>query len=186
MSVPAQAALPYVLTADLVASSNELVEGTVLSTEVKKKASGRVYTEVVLEVHSNIKGKTNEGSNLTFTVSGGTLNGINVSISELPTFKVGEDVVLYLRDIEPFGYIMNTGIRGKVSEFTDPDTGEKYIRGGSDAVQVSLKEDIQALKKAAADAGDEKTLKALEKGQIPTKLYVKYLRNIVREQKKTQ
>ena len=55
----------------------------------------RIYTEVTVLVHEYLKG--NEGSLIKFTVPGGTVDDISMTMSEAPNFQVGENVFLFLK-----------------------------------------------------------------------------------------
>jgi hypothetical protein len=55
----------------------------------------RIYTEVTILVNEYLKG--DEGSLIKFTVPGGTVDDITMTMSEAPNFKVGENVFLFLK-----------------------------------------------------------------------------------------
>jgi hypothetical protein len=60
-----------------------------------RNTGGMIFTEFDVQVSQYIKGSGN--SIIRLTMPGGTLDGVRAWIPDLPTFKQGEDVLLFLR-----------------------------------------------------------------------------------------
>ena len=80
--------------ADLVARAEQIVVGTVTDVTPQPDASGTPFTFVTLSDLSALKGDV--GATLTLRFYGGAANGVVTWISDMPTFTVGERVVLFV------------------------------------------------------------------------------------------
>jgi len=86
---------------DLVNKSTEIVKGKVL--EVKSawdEEGSKIFTYVKIAIDEYWKG---EGPReMVLRVPGGTVGDITLWVEDAPSFEVGEEVVLFLNDIEFF------------------------------------------------------------------------------------
>jgi hypothetical protein len=178
----------YVPTSDIVSHATEIVSGKVTSAQGRWGALGRIYTDVVVEVADTAKGAANKASNIAFSVIGGTVDGLAMAASDIPTFKVGEEVVLYLYSVPGRGLVVYGGVRGKQLVFTDTDTGEKYVTAADAFSAKALTADKKAIaeKEAAAQDKDDAAAKAAEAeeqaGRIPLNEYMQYLRDVAADE----
>jgi len=81
----------------LVSESVSILTGevTALRSFWNKGPEKRIYTEVTVRADGYLKG--NEGSVVKFTVPGGTVDDMTMTMSEAPFFTVGEKVLLFLK-----------------------------------------------------------------------------------------
>lgn len=174
LALPAQARVLYLKANDFVEGSSAIVVANVDAIEAHSAASRGIYTEVLLTITDVIKGEVNTDSPLSFSVTGGTLNGLVQSASELPTFKEGEEVILHLLQDESGNFIVFGGVLGKSVVLTNPTNGQKYVQGAYTKAYHAEKR----AKSGEADTTQTDTETA------PLGEYVSYLKDIVREQKK--
>lgn len=120
----------YVKTAELVKTSDEVVHGVVTETECYYWPDSKlIVTDVTVEVASAAKGGFAKADSFTITIAGGEMDGMRLLATGLPTFKEGEEVVLFLRHQKSNGTVVTAGDRGKYLVETNAETGEKYVRG---------------------------------------------------------
>ena len=174
----------YMSTASIVGNATEIVSGKVTSTQGRWGDGGRIYTDVVVEVSDTAKGTANKASNISFSVIGGVVGGLAMSASDIPTFKTGEEVVLYLYSVPGRGLSLYGGVRGKQLVITDSTTGAKYVGGGGAFAAQNMAADKKAIaaKNAAKQDKDETAAKAAEAedqaSRVPLGDYMQYLRDL--------
>ena len=142
----AQALLQYQTTADLVAGADAIISGKITSAQAHWEG-GRayIYTDIVVEIEDKAKGSLNKQSTVTFSQVGGRVGGLEAKSSELANFSAGEEVILYLYEVEGHGYVVYNGGGGKTLVSVDTTTQKKY---------VALPEDIKAEKAAKLAPGE--------------------------------
>ena len=181
----------YMPTATIVGNATEIVSGTVTSAQGRWGASGRIYTDVVIEVSDTAKGNAEKASHISFSVIGGVVGGMAMSASEIPTFKTGEEVVLYLYTVPGRGLSLYGGVRGKQLVITDGNTGAKYVNGAGAFAETIVATDKKAIeeKNAAKQDKDESAAKAAETedqaNRIPLGDYMQYLRDLAGQEART-
>jgi len=90
-----------------------------------------IRTRVRLNVDQFVKGGT-PGKDLTLYVPGGEVDGIGETYSHMPTFRQGEDVMVFAEKDKENHYRVSTGAQGKFSITQDEVTGTlSRIQGGS-------------------------------------------------------
>jgi hypothetical protein len=142
----AQALLAYQSTEQLVAGATDIVSGRVTSAQARWDGdTSYIYTDIVIEIDDKAKGTLNKQSSMTISQVGGRVGGLKVESSELPSFNAGEEVVLYLYEIEGRGFVVYNGIGGKKVISTDTKTQKKY---------VTTPDDIKAAKAAKLAPGE--------------------------------
>ena len=143
----ADARIIFQTTEQLVAGSSDIISGRVVSATARRQTnSSHIFTDIVVEIEDKAKGRLNKQSTVTFSQLGGELNGLVTSVSELPRFAAGEEVVLYLLYVENFGYVVYNGLGGKTLVGTNEATGEKTVK---------LSAEYRAQKAKKAKAGEK-------------------------------
>lgn len=131
----------YIKTEELVKTSDEVIHGVVTDTESYYwQDSKLIVTDVTVEVASAAKGGFAKSDSFTITVAGGEMDGMRLVATGLPTFREGEEVVLFLRHQKSNGTVVTAGERGKYLVQTDGATGKKYVRGASTEGTLGLGE----------------------------------------------
>lgn len=195
---PAQASIAFVTDAQLAAGADEaIVVGTVVALESRWARGGRIFTDVSFEIADTAKGRLNKNTVITVSVVGGQIGPLRVAASEIPTFAVGDEAVLFLNFVNDT-YVIHGGIRGTVRVLSDP-TGKQAINTNSDYIAGEAGAALKAkLLPEGAATGSQKTS---EDGQdhtghdhgdadnsttvqVPLDEYMDYLRDLVQEEAK--
>lgn len=183
--LPAGASIRYLSETDMVALSDDIVSGTVKSTSSHWGEAGRIkgviVTDVAVTVNDTAKGRLNKSATIFFKVLGGRVGDIATASSEIPTFKEGEEVFLYLQYDEDRGYTVVGGNRGKYKVVTDAGTGKKFVEAPSIEAQAGLASVGQASGPTQSKAKAEDTSKS---GGIPLDALKQYIRDVMRQQEK--
>lgn len=175
----ASAGIEYLTTEDLSANT-DIVHGEVVST-AGYWANGKIYTEIVVRVEEAIKGNYNKQSNVAFSIPGGTVGILAMRASEMPTFRVGDEVILWLFQRPDGSLSVRAGQRGVVRVLEDKSSAEKHVYGGSVASEQALADDRAALDQdKKADDADART----DDGRLALDTYLDYLRSLARELKR--
>lgn len=190
--ISAEATIANLSDAELTAMTSDIVAGTVDAVETFRDTRGRVVTEIIIGVQDIAKGRLNKGSNVAVYVSGGTIDGLKTVVTEMPTFKLGEEVLLFLGEIPDFGLSVNAGFRGKVNVMIDKDSKKKYVAPHDPRVKRAIK---AATKSDAAGNAEEGAAKEETEGRsaseamsglVTLEQYLEYLRGLVRAEKRAQ
>ena len=90
-------------TPELARSSTDIVVAKCVSSETKlDDETGMIFTYTTFKIDENLKGKY--GDEIVLRTVGGTVGDITVSSPFIPTFKQGEEVVLFLGPRNVNGY----------------------------------------------------------------------------------
>jgi len=81
---------------DLMVSADEIVAGRVSATKALSKRDGLIYTQVTLAVERALHQP--KGKDLSFSVPGGMVDGVQLSVPGAPRFRTGDEVVVFLAD----------------------------------------------------------------------------------------
>ncbi|HOH50803.1 MAG TPA: hypothetical protein PL005_05930 [Candidatus Hydrogenedentes bacterium] len=187
--------------ADFTASVSDIFVGKVVSTQARwypptsTPPSTRIFTDVVVDVSRVEKGDINAGSQVSFSVIGGQIDGFVMSAAGIPKFTPGEEAVFYMvrRDR---GLILYGGDRGKQvitpapaeqeEEGEDEDAGEEKSAAPADPKVVQVTDpfmkaalDAASPAKAAPEASDGGRTAA--SAQVPLEEYLAGVRKLVRE-----
>jgi len=101
-----------------------------------------IYTYITLRVSEPIKGAKSESptkgpkneTTITIRQLGGTVDNISSIVPGMPSFKNGEEVVVFLSANDAAGYPLVMGLQqGKYSVYTDKD-GLKHVRNDVDGL----------------------------------------------------
>jgi hypothetical protein len=98
---------------DLIQGSDRILQGRVLSMSchagTNQYGDQLIYTDISIRADQALKG---ERTNMLLTIEGGTANGITLKVSDVPTFKVGEEVVVFAKK-QTAGYFLSFGSQAK-------------------------------------------------------------------------
>lgn len=81
--------------------AHDVISGTIIDLTPQSK-DGLIITTVTVQIKHNYVG--NKQRNFTFEIPGGTLDGVTLSVPGAPTFKEGEDVLLFLEHSQVVGF----------------------------------------------------------------------------------
>ena len=102
-------------TAELVGHASLVVVGTVEDvTSYPPDGSGVIYSDAKVRLEDAVVGATSE-DHVTVRYMGGEYDGLAFGVSVEPTFRVGEEVVLYLAPAGDGVYKCPDGVQSKLS-----------------------------------------------------------------------
>lgn len=121
---------------DLAKKSNSIVMAKVEDQYSRRdEATKEIYTYITLSVLESVKGAKGEKT-ITIRQLGGSVDNIISAVSGMPTFKQGEEVVVFLSVKDRDGYPWVVGLQqGKYSVVTD-DNGIKQVRNELDGIRL--------------------------------------------------
>ncbi len=188
----AQAQLLPMSVDELVGLSEEIVVGTVENTESYFTEQNHIETKVTVVLDDVIKGGLGREGRVEFTVIGGRVGDIVTYSAMLPTFRVGEETVLFLKKRTDAAaksaeapYRVVAGVRGKKTVETDPETGEKFVRTGvrSSEPPVAFDERPEALKRPAIVEKSDSDGSRQSDPRVALEDYKAELRGVVAQEK---
>jgi hypothetical protein len=125
-ALQAHAALIPLSLDQLTDASDYVVRGTVSQTFVETDERGYHWTRVQLEVDAVIKGPADTDA-LQLDVMGGFLGEEGTVSLESPRFDEGEEVLVFVEQLES-GLLVPTGLdQGKFTVRIDPDNGQEML-----------------------------------------------------------
>ena len=90
--------MKYLEVEDLARLATEVIHGEVISTKTYwDDAHKNILTGVRVQVSDCYKGKSTRGATVSLVQLGGTLDGLTMDYSGRPTFRVGENLVVFAR-----------------------------------------------------------------------------------------
>lgn len=181
-------------TEELVAETDFIFTGRIISAEGYMKTNGRIYTDVVIKVREVVKGSLNENSLFTCSVPGGKSGTLATAVTGMPGFSKGDQALMYFRDTQQFGPIPVGGYRAKVPIVLDPDTGEQVLEGETAGLDDSTEPEETAApeeqsetestgEKANTTSSAASPPQESASGFVPLDEYLEYLRAVVRSQR---
>lgn len=175
----ATAQIAYQPPTDFIAGATDIVAGKVVATEARWAKRGRIYTDVTVQLEATAKGTLDKAnSTVTFSVIGGTKDGLIMKATEFPTFNPGEELVLYLREYAGSKFTIYGGNLGKVPVIGGSD-GSKSVAAAPEITKaIAEKKAKEAGAKAASSPTDE-VIVSLED-------YLAYIRDVVAQQEAEQ
>jgi hypothetical protein len=112
---------------DLAKKSDAIVLASVEDQSARYDSRKEIFTYITLRVLEPVKGPK-KGDVITIRELGGTVGNIASIVPGTPSFKVGEEVVIFLTGKDTAGYPWVMGLeQGKYSVTTD-ERGEKHVR----------------------------------------------------------
>lgn len=139
---------PDYTSIDLAGKAENVIVGTVKNIEPGYSSEGNVYSKVDITVTEDLKGNT-ENQTVSIPMFGGSKDGIAYSYDGAPTYEVGEEVVLYLTNIN--SDIATYNISDE-SVWYLPLTYQGAISLSRNALSESASDIIEQVKKDIIDA----------------------------------
>jgi hypothetical protein len=121
----------------MTARADLVVEGWVAGVEARRDSNGEIYTYVMLEGIEVIHG-THLESTLELRFSGGELEGERSHVVGMPTFSVGERVLLFVRGNGSEMCPIVGWHQGSFRVAADPKTGAEYLTDAAGHPVVEL------------------------------------------------
>lgn len=110
----------------LTQEADRIVRGKVrnLSSRAGRNEYGDelIYSDIYISVTEALKG---DRSDLILTVEGGTVNGITLTVSDSPEFKIGEEILVFVKK----DVLTNRPFGGLNSKYTIAD-GRRVLQNG--------------------------------------------------------
>ncbi len=120
---------------DLSKNSAAIVRAEVVDSDARYDADKEIYTYVTLRVLEPVKGSRKDDV-ITIRQLGGIVDQIASIVPGMPTFKKGEEVVVFLSGNTKAGYPMVVGLQqGKYSVSQD-EHGNKHVRNELDGLKM--------------------------------------------------
>jgi hypothetical protein len=181
----------YMTNQQMVDKADLVVRGTIATENARWSGGGRIYTDHTFTVSDVIKGPAappaedegekaedpaphvSDGNTISFTVIGGTIGTVVMKASPIPTFDVGDEVVLFFiwkRE----QWVVFSGERGEVDVVDE--NGKQYVVGNSASASLGLLEASKQTPNAIKPGNEE-----FESVKIPVEDYLAYLRSLVRD-----
>lgn len=127
MPTSANALLLPMTPDEAVAKSTNIVVATVRTVESRwEEPANKIVTDVTLDVSETIKGTANKGGLIRLTLPGGQVGAVVTKVSNMPTFKEREEVLVFLRETKKGPEVVGAA-RGKLNIETDLFTGKKSV-----------------------------------------------------------
>ncbi len=166
----AHALLANMSPEEMVKASDYIFVGKVEAVESYYIKENVIVTDITIQTEDNVKGHLNKGGRVVLRQPGGRVGAVMRYVTDLPQFREGEEVVLFMQTAKRSGPAVVCGERGKLQVRTDALNGEKYVvfgEGTRIASDAAEKDDSQKTAKGRMDLGELK----------------EYLRKIDQEQK---
>ena len=88
-------------TQQLVENSSDVIRGKVISRISQwNETHTSIYTEVTIEITEIVLGSVTKGATISVYIPGGVVNDTGLRVEHAPEFKDGEDVVLFLTELD--------------------------------------------------------------------------------------
>ena len=88
-------------TVQLIENSSDVVRGKVISQNSQwNETHTSIYTEVTIEITEIVLGSVTKGAAISVYVPGGVVNDTGLRVEHAPEFKDGEDVILFLTELD--------------------------------------------------------------------------------------
>lgn len=112
----------------LVRDSEIVVFGGVKAKTCLRDDAGRIYTKVEIDVKETWKGAHPEGKPILVVHGGGTLGERRLKVSNQVNYRIGEEVVAFLRLNQRGEAVTIAMCQGKFEVLRDEASGERYVR----------------------------------------------------------
>lgn len=146
--------LPYELS-DYLSQSDAVITGKVADVESRWiNNNTNIITDIAITVDTVIKGDQNSGGVVHLQLPTGRVGAIGRTSPQLPTFSVGEEVLVFLNEAKN-GFSVYGGIAGKYLIAPHPRTGEKYLFATSLPGHTRLEREIAKMNQEKAPDGVE-------------------------------
>lgn len=174
----ADALMLYVSTGDLVKASDDVVVGTVVAVDSHwdEVVPNKIVTDVAIELSDSFKGALNKSSVVHLRQPGGRIGPMKTSVTHVPEFTKGEEVVVFLKYSQKKGYEVASGTRGKYNVKTDAETGVKYVEAPELMAELGLQEVAKSLGEAV-----EKDANTPTQTRIPLSDFASHIKSLAQE-----
>lgn len=143
-------------TQQLTEQSSAVVLGTCEKTESYwADGNSKIFTRVKIRGQQALKGDIAAAAEI--TVPGGKIGNIIYEVTDMPVFREGEEVLLFVWQHPTGKQLIMGGMQGKLSVETDKATGRKTIKGAPLQLESVAKlqkvtsQEAQAVKKVFLD-----------------------------------
>lgn len=145
---------------DMVRQASLIVEGVVTKIESAwNKDRTQIHTFIDINVRKQIKGALPKNqTTIHLRVLGGTVDDITMHVVDAPSFKVDEEMLLFLRpnyDVQLFPVVGFN--QGKIHIDTDPNTGTKSLKGRKPSLDEFEAELVRKVREQAPKSEPENT-----------------------------
>jgi len=135
---PTQAQLQTMSTQQLTEQSSAVVLGTCESMESYwVDGNSKIFTRVKIRGQQALKGDVSAAAEI--TVPGGKIGNIVYEVTDMPVFREGEEVLLFVWQHPTGKQLVMGGTQGKLSVETDKVTGKKIILGAQPQIESAAK-----------------------------------------------
>lgn len=113
-------------------SSDILITKPISYTTFQSENKKHIYTNIKFEVIDKVKGRFAKHDKFEMLVYGGTLNGITQFVVDAPSYKIGEESLLFLKEnrskqsIRIF-FTVTGGVQGKYDIYIDKNSRVKHL-----------------------------------------------------------
>jgi hypothetical protein len=143
-------------TKELTEESSSVLLGTCTRMESYwADGNSKIFTRIRIRGQQYIKGDL--GAEAEITVPGGRIGDVNYEVSDMPVFREGEEVLLFVWSHPTGKQLVIGGTQGKFSIETDKTTGKKVVVGvelraaPAAGLQKSTTQTLKGEKKAFLD-----------------------------------
>lgn len=149
LATPLQANMLDVPLPQNAAESDAVVRGTVVSRTSHWAETGPriIVTDIKVKVVESWKGSPAVGSEVSFRVNGGEVDGMGMRQEHQAVFSADEDVVLFLRANSSARWSMSYDEQGKFAVREERVVGSKGDAGNLRTFRASVKQMVQSAPK---------------------------------------
>ena len=128
-------------------STDILIAKPISYTTFQSDNKNHIYTNIKFKVIETIKGRFITDDNFEMLVYGGKLNGITKFVVDAPSYTIGEESILFLREnrvketLRIF-FTVAGGIQGKYNIYVDKNDGVKHVVKDQSDLQSPDKENV--------------------------------------------
>jgi len=119
----------------LTAKAASIMVGKVTNIACYQEGKGNIYTLVTLSVEQTIKGET--GGEVAIRVPGGKVGGLEMMVTDAPSFQLGERAVVFLDNSEGTFTVVG-GFQGKFTIDSNNMVGNKPLTEFTDQIKDIL------------------------------------------------
>ena len=151
-------------TEELTEKSDVILTGRVISQHCQwNDERNQIYTYISIRADTLLKnGKQVENDIIVIKQLGGIMDSLQLFIPGMPSFDVGEEVLLFLTDREtdpvsgrPLNYLVYGLAQGKFSVIFDPVSGQRILRNALSSLLFETEEKIPKATAGKAQSLDE-------------------------------
>jgi len=127
---------PGKITLEQLANGSDFIlVGTVTNVAPYEQGDKNIFTQVTLSVELTLKGKT--GRELVIKVPGGVVGGLEMMVTDNPSFQSGERVVVFLNNSQGIFTVFG-GFQGKFTIDENNLVGNKPLTVFTDQIKAII------------------------------------------------